>query len=349
MAHEITEIDGVWQFLHTEGKPGWHGLGTGVTGGISRDDISELLPFACGFSQVPLKVVIDGTSYDVPRKSITFRRGKDGAIYPVDVVGEQFESVGFDRILDFVDTLCSNPGGKNIDTVGLLRDGKTVFLSVPIPTATFEVAGSHDAHEVHLLIRQHASSLALDSMSTSAIRTVCANTEHMALNAAYGKLESKHTLAEQESMLADAKTVLGIVAKDAQDLRDLLKALTKIEPTTEQVDDVLGRLFNSVDGTTNRAQARRDNRKAAILDLAEVGAGNDAKGVRGTAYGLYNGITDYVSHVRGREQDIKAATRLNIPVPNSLKAVQSNLTGSGADILRAAPDTFREVFRVSTN
>ena len=349
MAHQITKLNGEDQILHTAAKTTWHGLGIGVDNGISREDAEQLLPAAFSADVMPLKVVgLDGKTYDMPGKQLSYRTAKDGdgnpTFHTVDIVGEEFESLGASKLFDFVDKLCKNPGGKNVDVCGLLRDAKTFFMSVPLPACDFTVAGSSDQHETHLLIRQHASSYSVDTMSTSAVRTVCANTEHAAMNSAYASLRAVHTLESQQAMLEQATEVLGIVQADAHQLRDLLKSLTKIEPSADQIDDVLSKLFVSVDGETGRADARRTNRKAKILELAEAGAGNDLKGVRGTAYGLYNGITDFVTHTQGRESEIKTFAKAGVALPNSFQQKAKVMMGSGAVTLQKAPLVFREVF-----
>ncbi len=40
-----------------------------------------------------------------------------------------------------------------------------------------------------------------------------------------------------------------------------------------------------------------------IEELVECGAGNDAKGVKGTWWAAYNGITEYLSHQRGSSDE----------------------------------------------
>jgi len=341
MAHNITQINGVWQFLHTEGKPGWHELGIPVNGGISRDDAADLLPFAMDVKSVPLFAMIGGKEVPVKGKAVTYRE-HDGTTIACDVVGEAWASAGLGVIFDFIDRICDNPHGKNMDTMGLLRDGKTLFIDVPLPRFDFEPVKG-DKHETHLLIRQHASSYKLDTISTSAKRTVCENTEHMALGAAETMFTAGHNMQDQANMIASAEEVLRAVEQDSNSLKMLLADLSKVTPTAEQIDLVLGRLFPSEDGTTTRAASRRENRREMILALAENGRGNDVKGIRGTAYGFYNGITEYVTHIKGRESKLALAREMGVPLGVDSKQFESTMIGSNADILRELPNVLREL------
>jgi len=63
---------------------------------------------------------------------------------------------------------------------------------------------------------------------------------------------------------------------------------------------------------TSKAEAEAgddDKRRVTeeIMELIETGAGNDLPGVKGTAWGVYNGMTDYLTHGRGNDD----AVRLN--------------------------------------
>lgn len=346
MAHEITTINGKTQFIESDLFPrAWHGLGATVEGRLlNRNDI--LTGIYAESEQVPLIAVINGVQVAVPGKALTFRTDKDtNEVFPVDVVGEKFQSIGVHRLLDWVDEhIGTGSNGENYANAALLRDGKTLLLAVPVPSASFDIVGSDDRHDWFLNFSQQASSYRPDMATLSGIRALCANTERASENAAVSKIMAKHNAEDQSGWLTEAMELLGIVNKQAEEMKEFLTGLTKVEPTEDQIESVLSQLFVSEDGETTRAESRRANRKAKILELAECGAGNDRAGIRGTAYGFYNGVTEYVTHYRGREADIKAAARLNVAVPGSLKQAESVNTGSGSLILSAMPEVFTRSF-----
>lgn len=346
MAHEITKLGNNVQFIETSLFPrAWHGLGTVVEGRLlTRDDV--LTGILAESEQVPLVAIINGKEYTIPGKALTYRTDKaDGQIYPVDVVGEAFQSIGIHRLLDWIDEhIGTATTGENYANAALLRDAKTLLLAVPIPSASFDVAGSDDRHDLFLNFSQQASSYRPDMATLSGIRALCANTERMSENAAISKIMAKHNAQDQSAWLTDAMELLGIVNKQAVEMKEFLTALTTVEPTEEQIESVLSQLFVSEDGETTRAESRRANRKDKILELAEAGRGNDRANVRGTAYGLYNGMTEYVTHFRGREADIKACTRLGVALPGSIKQAESVNTGSGSIILSKMNNVFTDTF-----
>ena len=57
------------------------------------------------------------------------------------------------------------------------------------------------------------------------------------------------------------------------------------------------------DNEEAKRTTRTENIRAEILALTETGIGTAIPGVRGTAWGLYNAVTEYVDHERSTERD----------------------------------------------
>jgi hypothetical protein len=71
------------------------------------------------------------------------------------------------------------------------------------------------------------------------------------------------------------------------------------------LDQILADTFEwSVGGNeTDREASFRKKQTETIMRLFETGRGTDIKGVNGTIWGLYNAITEFVQHEKGKVDD----------------------------------------------
>lgn len=76
---------------------------------------------------------------------------------------------------------------------------------------------------------------------------------------------------------------------------------------------------NPTDPEAARAKKNAEQTRDEIMGLLESGRGTEIEGVRGTLWGAYNAVTEYVDHERNKDH---AAERRN----------ESNWFGSGADM-----------------
>lgn len=187
--------------------------------------------------------------------------------------------------------------------------------------------GTEDQVAQYLLFSNaHDGSQRLKVQATP-IRVVCQNTLNMAH--AGSKRNTSAWVCHSGDMTAkllNVRDVLQIAAKEFAETQELYQALVTTEPTTEQVDQVLQALIP--DTTSNRATLQRER----VLQLAEAGTGNAP--FRGTAWGLYNGLTELSDHVNNSGSKRPDAQDMR---------VNSAWFGSGANFKAQALRTVAEV------
>lgn len=79
---------------------------------------------------------------------------------------------------------------------------------------------------------------------------------------------------------------------------EFLKALAKVRLNESQIGEFTKTMFRITDNSNRRVLDRVDT----FRGLVDVGMGSDLKGVRGTAYGLYQAAIEFADHhitVRG--------------------------------------------------
>jgi phage/plasmid-like protein (TIGR03299 family) len=138
---------------------------------------------------------------------------------------------------------------------------------------------------------------------------VCNNTLSAAVRGAGNIFKVKHTV-NAESQLVEVQRALGLRQKYREKLDEAMKVLTGVAMTETQIMDVLATdIFpepkqtvqkggNVVDlkEVSKKAITVRKNKINKVLELVENGAGADIPGVKGTAYGLYQALTEWTDH-----------------------------------------------------
>jgi hypothetical protein len=92
--------------------------------------------------------------------------------------------------------------------------------------------------------------------------------------------------AEFEATANDFYKLLANKSINAQDLQKYIKIVLDIKQ-----------------GEDGKIATRSLNTMNNVISLFEVGKGNDMPGVRGTYWAAYNSITEYMSHIKGRNAD----------------------------------------------
>ena len=91
------------------------------------------------------------------------------------------------------------------------------------------------------------------------------------------------------------------------DMQAKLNWLASKRVTRESMTSIMDKLFpqKETDGK-KESSTRRDNNIAEILSLYDGNSGNAFPEQRGTAYNLWNAVTEYVDHYRSTKGDQRA-------------------------------------------
>lgn len=307
MAHAV-------ETMMYSGQVPWHGLGNAVTSNLPWDDAIVAAGLDWDVNRVPLYLA-DGT---VVPDAAAMVRATDGMYY--GTVGSKYAKVLNREAFGTFHHIFGD--ASVLHTAGSLHDGRVVWGLAEIPG---EWTIGNDKHKRYLLVTTtHDGSGALRVYPT-AVRVVCNNTLAASKGDAKSGIAIRHRgdavgrLKEKAMVLADS---LGWFGRYQEDCTRLLNTIINKEQSRELVSELL-----NADSTQGKRAID------LILDLASNGAGNRA--VAGTAYGLFQGVTDYVDHARQPGQ--------------SGEARMANVTlGSGAALKARALELFLEQAPVAT-
>lgn len=286
MAHEIESMFSVKE------TP-WHGLGKIISQAPTVAEGMELagLNWTVGKEQL---ICTDGTKTD----AFAVRRDTDKRI--LGVVGPQWTPLqnveAFDWFQPFIDAKLAT-----LETAGSLRNGERVWVLAQIAFDPSEIVAGDTVRKFMLLSNGHDGKLAV-RVGFTPIRVVCANT-----------LRASHE--SEASKLIRVRHNAGVKAK-IDNLRDIMNlANSEFEATADKYRFLASSMYKQADiikfvrkivgigETETEISTRKVNICKEIFELIDSGIGQDIPGVRGTWWGAYNGVTQYLNYSKGNNSD----------------------------------------------
>lgn len=279
--------------MYVREKP-WHGLGTEVSEAPTSTDALKLAGLNWEVKQEP---IFDGNGNQINGYKANVR-SSDSKI--LGVVGDRYRIVQNTDAFSFTDDLIG--GEVRYETAGSLKEGRRVWLLARMPDMM--LAG--DPVEPYLCFTNaHDGSCGVKVCMTP-VRVVCNNTLNIALNSAKRVWSMRHTeniherlneahdcLFRAESYMAGLEVYADMAANKT--VRD------------EDLRRFLGELFPVAEDASEREKA---NAKKCIDEYMICYFAPDIAKFRGTAWGVINAASDFVSH--------------NMPHRNTQKYAENN-------------------------
>ncbi|NCC34325.1 MAG: DUF932 domain-containing protein [Chloroflexia bacterium] len=317
MAHNIDFSNGRANMAYTRiGGTPWHGLGSALEEGASMEEWAEAAGFNWEILKHNVQYTVDGELLTMPERFVLYRSDTKA---PLSIMSGRYREVQPAQVLDFFADVCESQRW-TMETAGMLKGGAQYWALAKAGLDAF--IGGDDKHELYMLLATSADGSLATSAQATDVRVVCNNTLSMALSSTKGtRIKIYH------NALFDAKQVkkdLGMVDFDAS--WDAF--VTQMQAFQQaEVDEAEARAFFSqlLRPEGERAKERGQHEAGSFEDLlsAPIGGGytkvkvertprgledllnsyHNAPGAEpGTAYGLINGVTHWLDHVRGRDQ-----------------------------------------------
>lgn len=266
----------------------WHGLGTKVDKLMTADECLVAAGLDWTVTKEKIFAQVDGKKVFIPNKFATIRSTDKR---PLGVVGASYKPVQNVDALNFMDAI-TETGDAKYETAGSLQLGRIIWVMAKVPTSN-----GVDPVENYLLATTSHDGTSPVMVTATNVRVVCNNTLNAALKGAKNKFRIRHTtnvddkIAEARKTLADS-----LVFFKKMDIHyDRMKnAKFSAEDLAKAVATVFG--APDEDELSNRQENRLEKITDKVLDLSLNGAGTALDGVKDTAWGGYNAITEYLDH-----------------------------------------------------
>jgi phage/plasmid-like protein (TIGR03299 family) len=286
MSHNLNFFNGRSSMMYVNEAP-WHGLGQRLDHPATAEEAIEAANLDYTVVKKPLQAVINGKRrIDVPDYFATVRTDTQDVL---GVVGSRYSPVQNRDAFGFFDSLV----GQNeaiYETAGALNKGEKIWILARLP-GYIKLLGRDVVQKYLLLYNSHDGSSMIRAKLTP-IRVVCNNTLSVALAGMEQEVRIKHTPSALEK-LEEAHKLLGL----SNSVYDLLDTIFKRMALTKVTDKQLIQYVEALvpDNPESESKKRTENIRETILSLHQDV--EDAKAIRGTAFGAYNAITEYTDHV----------------------------------------------------
>ena len=296
----------------------WHGLGTVVDTAPTTAEAIRLAGMDWQVTEEPL------FTPDAPVPGWKCLRRSDNRAV-LHVCRDSWTPLQNAEAFEFFDPIIQD-GDVQLEAAIALQEGKRIAITAKIKDGIADVLPGDPVEQYIVLYNAHDGSLCLGVMFSNT-RVVCANTLAAAISArkrggGVGKFIGSDDMAIGNKAIklrhtSNIKANLALV-RDSIDVSRRQFTLT-LEQYRAMAATPMGRgLFTEyLSQVFERRLKQGDNAEALrayepILAKFEAGIGSDIPGVRGTVWGGYQAITEYVTHERGWGNDVEAArTRLN--------------------------------------
>jgi phage/plasmid-like protein (TIGR03299 family) len=270
------------------GEMPWHGLGTKVDKLMTADECLVTAGLDWKVTKEKIFAQVDGKKIFIPNKYATVRSTDNR---PLGVVGASYKPVQNVDALNFMDAL-TETGDAKYETAGSLQLGRIIWVMAKVPNG----AGV-DPVEQYLLCTTSHDGTSPVMVTATPVRVVCNNTLNAALKGAKNKFRIRHTtnvddkIAEARKTLADSLVFFKKLDVHFSRMKDIKFSEEKLAQAVEAVfgqpdeEDLSSRQENRIEKITSK-----------VLELSLTGAGTNLDGVRGTSWGAYNAITEYLDH-----------------------------------------------------
>ena len=238
------------------------------------------------------------------------------------VVGKTWQPLQNRDAFKFFDPFIS-AGEAQYHTAGSLKDGQYVWVLAKLDSDPMRVAKNDYVDRYLLLSNSHDGKAAVNVRFTP-VRVVCWNTLSMAeSDNAAPFLRIRHAGNLKQTMKR-VQEVFDITNRTFAATLEQYRWLAK-----HQVGNIEKYVCDVLDVPHDPEQPPRalDN----IVHLFEMGRGQDNKAIRGTLWAVYNGITEWVDHERGRD-----GTRLHAAWYGEGRRIKQRALTVATELARAA-------------
>lgn len=318
MAHMLEQYEDMASFASLR-QPAWHGLGTILTDEVNTLEMLEAAHLD-NWNVRCEEVILPGRSHR--QHFATVRTNPfDGEADVLGVVGERYKVLQNEELFAFGDNILD---GARWETAGSIKNGTVVFGSLALERETIiDKNGVGDRVNSYLLVHtSHDGSLAIQA-SITPVRVVCQNTLNMAVGArgksAKQSFRIRHTQTVSGKISA-AREALGLAHVYMDEFDKQAQELFAAEVNGKKFFDIITAAYPKPEVDSKGSVTKWENKIDVLNDIYK---GPTQVGIKGTAWGAYNAMTERLDWFRnprgGNAENALAAASGFDPATNSEK------------------------------
>lgn len=293
MSHEIDTTTGSPAIAYKHETP-WHGLGTQIQSNASVDEWRTAAKLDWEAVQEPVVFATQSGDQAVYPGRFVLRRSDTNG--PLSIVSGRYKPVQPTDVLEFFREMCDELGIFEMETVGALRDGRSIWGLAR--SGDKLKMGTDVVHRYLLLATSYDQSMPTIVQQTST-RVVCANTLEAAWNAGEQRAEPRVKVSHLTTFDSDAVKQRMALDESWKGFLTLVEAMaakqvTDADATRFFMDTFFPEALREKDYYSEKGAVKR---VAELKDIATSSPGSNLKSAKGTVWGLLNAVTYYADHV----------------------------------------------------
>jgi len=288
------------------GQAAWHKLGTVLDGTLPAREAFRLAEADWELLSTP---IFDPAGQPIEGyQAIT--RGDNGEV--LSVQKDSYAIVQNEQLIKLAEALHEDA---SMDAVVVLQEGRKVAFTARINNAEAEVVKNDPIHQYFVGTTSHDGTIAFQALF-SPIRVVCMNTlsatlRHADRSAPNKRLSIRHT-TNANALIDRLPEIISFKRQQFTATVEELQAMAAKPCTSAQFKQYCEQVFaDQLAGLVNDKRGDKASaRPKTLQDLpqwdslankfAGEGIGFDIKGVKGTMWGAYNTVTEFLTHEAGR-------------------------------------------------
>jgi phage/plasmid-like protein (TIGR03299 family) len=298
MSHELELVNGEAQMFYRGDAP-WHNLGRFID--PEKHLTSEEAIVAAGLDwEVKTQPLYLGDSTLVPSNKAVVREDNNEVL---GVVGKNYTPLQNRKAFEFFDPFIES-NGASFETAGSLKGGKKIWALAKINQDPMEIMKNDIVEKYVLLSNGHDGTVSL-RVGFTPIRVVCQNTLSMAIgNSASQLIRLKHTSNIEEN-LDKVGEIMNLANQEFEATAEQYRFLSNKTVNTKDLERLVKLVFVGENYLEEEKLGIERGKRifANVLELFETGRGTEVSGVKGTAWGAYNAVNEYLQYERGSDDD----------------------------------------------
>lgn len=304
------------------GQPAWHKLGQVLANPATAEEAIREAGLGWEVEMQPMYLA-DGTV--IPKRFATVRKDTNA---PLGVVSDRYEVLQNTDAFKFFDSVVDEDEAI-YHSAGVLGSGEVVWIMAKLPEHV-RIKGIDDSAVYVTLMSGHDGKRGAMAF-VHWERIVCNNTLQVALGQA--RANQKLVRFRHNTGIVDRVTngahLLGIVNQYKEDLADAFTGLANTKVDRHYTKAFIDALFPALPKEQVEKMKRTPSfeiYRGQVMDAILEGAGQDMPTAQGTAFGLFNGVTFFIDHMKKGHGD------------NASKKQSSIWFGDGARVRQRAYD-----------
>lgn len=276
----------------------WHGLGKIVSEAPSVEDAIKLAGLDWEVLERQVYLLAPEQNPERVRNYKALVRSDNGNV--LSVMKDTYTPLQNDHAFEFFNPFVSS-GLASLETAGSLREGKVVWILATLNKAPIEVGKGDEVSKYLLLSNSHDGSMAV-RVGFTPVRVVCNNTLTMSHDSSKSKLiRVRHSKSVREN-LDEVQAIVNAMDAKFEATAEQYKSLSKKSINAKDLENFVNIVFDCKYGS-DREKSRSKKMQESITALFENGAGQHLKSAKGTAWGLYNAATEYLTHLGNKDSE----------------------------------------------